>query len=205
MWPLLLIGAGISILIGLKGFGFNGKNIRLAVLGPSNSGKTVLLKYLEKGYIQTTTRSTPVQGEKINKVKITNGKKTITLESTWDVNGFDDVIKRNYPKLISDSTHILFIFNTKEFLEDENFRNRTLEMIAFINDKNTEKKVMLFFGTHIDVLLGKDDSKNKRKEISEEILKHLYKELDLTHINEITLVNFLNIKEMEAIKKALFK
>jgi GTPase SAR1 family protein len=215
MLPLIyLVGAGIAgLFLSSKGFGLWGKDEngepilekKLAVLGPSNSGKTHLFNFLSTGKIEDFSNPTTTFGETVKRIEIKDGNKTLILKTTKDVPGSELSISNFYPKLIKESTDIFFIFNCKDFLEKESYRKHTLSLIDYINRHNNNKKLIIYLGSHVDELLKQQDSKRSRIDATNQITESLKTVLDLRHVNEIELINMKSEDEMNSLKKSLFK
>lgn len=214
MLPLILIGIGIaSLFVVTKGFGFWGKDengepikeITLAVLGPSASGKTLLFSFLKTGEIQIQRSNTPLKGEKFEELTIEEGEKKIKLKSTIDAPGAYSSVTAFYDVLIKEANFIFFIFNCNDFLNDDVYRKHTLSMTEFINRNNFKKQPIIFLGSHVDQLLKRKDSKSERETSMKKVIELLNEEIDRTHLNEILLINMHDIKEMNELKKLLFK
>lgn len=215
MLPIILIGAGIAALLitTTVGFGLWGKDdkgqpikeISLGVLGPKASGKTLLFYFLKTGVILLNKVNTPVGGEKFEELIIKEGDKTLKLKPAIDISGADASIVFHYDKILKDCNHIFFVFNCHKFLTDENDREYTLDMVEFINRHNLEKKLIIFLGSHVDQLLKGKDTPRERELASTRVMNFLKNELDSSHINELVLINMLSLKEMNDLKKGLFK
>lgn len=215
MLPLIyLVGAGIAgLFLSSKGFGLWGKDEngepilkkKLAVLGPSNSGKTHLFNFLSTGKIEAFSNPTTTFGETVNRIEIKDGNKTLILKTTKDVPGSEMSISNFYPELINKSTDIFFIFNCKDFLEIESYKKYTLSLIDYVNRHNDGKKRIIYLGSHVDELLKQKDSKKSRIDATNKITESLQRVLDLRHINGIELINMISEEEMNSLKKSLFK
>lgn len=215
MLPIILIGAGLAtIFFSTKGFGLWGKDEsgekikfkKLAVLGPKASGKSHLLSFLKTGIINSNKDYAPtsIMGEKFEEIVIEDDGRKLLLQSTTDPSGAESSIRKFYEKLIDSSSDILFVFNCSEFLMNEEYRNFTLSIVDFINRHNTSKKLMIFLGSHFDQLIDSKNGGFSKEEYTNQILENFYKVIDVSHLNELLLINMLNENDMKNFKKALF-
>ncbi|SFO71060.1 GTPase SAR1 family protein [Algoriphagus ornithinivorans] len=213
---VLLAGSTGFFLLKKEGFGFWGneeskksegspiKEIRLAILGPSSSGKTTLFHYLTEGKILKNPDPTSLTGEKIKEKIIEQDNKRIKLLSTEDIPGSESSIMAYCENLIIKSDFIFFIFNCYLFQIDEKYCLTTKAFIDFVFRHNNNKRVILI-GSHVDKLHNQQDSENSRRKDTENIINILLPEFEIDKIREIELVNLTSSKEISNLKSMLFK
>jgi GTPase SAR1 family protein len=211
--PIITAALFGGVLWRTKGFGLwqrdeNGEKVlkkKLAVLGPSNSGKTVFFSFLKGEKLPQNNNSTPITGEEFKTIIITHGDKKIILKSTIDAPGSESSLKTHYKKLLDECSDVFFFFDCYEFFNNQVYKDTTMSMIDYVIRHNKHKRKIIFLGTHADVLLLKNDSIKSRKKASGELAEELLKEFNYEKIGKIELINMMKKEEIEILKLNLFK
>lgn len=179
------------------------KRRSIAVLGPRTSGKSTLQSYFRNK--SHNNKATPYNGANVEEIDITHDGKTITLSKGTDVSGDDIAIRSLYEDQIKNCDTIFFIFNSFEFLHDNDKQNATLALLNFIIRKNTENKLIILIGSFADKLCKNKDTKKNREKYTNEISNIIAPHIIGLHVTELLLVSLVNKDELDIVKKNLFK
>lgn len=149
---------------------FFGKNMKMVVLGKAQAGKTSFYNFLKDGDPGNPDQ-TP--GETIIEefdVKDSEGH-IMTIASVKDING--DYVAKYYKELVEGNDVILFLFDAKQFMTNEEYMIDVVDRIAMISiydsqpleTKNPKSKAVYIVPTFKDEAVSNgisDDSLKKR-------------------------------------------
>ena len=168
-----IVGAGTGALVGViidALCPIEGKTI--AVLGMQGAGKTQFLANL-KNVSYKQSASLGVESYKAFTVKI--GDKTVKIEGGMDVPGGEEYIRRYYEDLISKNDIVFFLFNTYNFLTEEEYNLKTKARLDFIHEKvDGTKKNVVVIGTFADMYKDEKEASNARKQIFSSVINKPY-------------------------------
>lgn len=166
--PLIIIGIIIYIIY-VVFFRSNEKNINIAILGPENSGKTILWNFFmgrpfskEKKHSSENVGTFTVPNATCNVKNPKNLNKRIRIFG-HDLNGSDDFIRTRWEKLIKESDMIIFVFSSYEYLYSTDYQrdvNQRMLLVKKTIEKysHSGKKTIYLIGSYADLL------ENKKKE-----------------------------------------
>ena len=104
------------------------KNMKLAVLGPEQSGKTSFKNFLKEGKPGNPKQTTYVN--EIEECKVTDSEgHTITIR-VKDISGQAAFVAIDYKERVTDYDFILFFFNSKDFMTDEVYSTDVVDRIG---------------------------------------------------------------------------
>ena len=104
------------------------KNMKLAVLGPEQSGKTSFKNFLKEEKPGNPKQTTYVN--EIEECKVTDSEgHTITIR-VKDISGQADFVAIDYKERVTDYDFILFFFNSKDFMTDEVYSTDVVDRIG---------------------------------------------------------------------------
>lgn len=131
----------VSELFGYVGEYFNklifGKNMKMVVLGKAQAGKTSFYNFLKDGDPGNPDQ-TPVETI-IEEFDVKDSENHImTISSVKDINGQPDYVAKYYKELVEKNDVILFFFNSKDFMTDEEYMIDVVDLIAMISIYDTE-------------------------------------------------------------------
>ena len=182
------------------------ENVKLAILGPNEAGKTTLWNYFA--------------GKPFSPIyKQTEGKETISFEAygvVWttqkpkdykvkghDINGNEDYIRIYWKDLIKDSDMIIFVFNANKYLENEleyqRDVNQRLQFVKSTIEKQTDgkKRKVWLLGSYADKLKNREED---WKKIINLINKKPYRDIS----NNSGCYNLTDAKELEKYYQKMF-
>jgi len=155
---LFTAGAGgviaLAVYLFIQKITFN-KNIKLAVLGREQAGKTSFWNFLKDEKPGNPDQTPPE--EKIGEFTTKDSEgHTITISSVIDISGQWDYVAKYYKKLVEENDVILFFFNSKDFMTDEEYStdvvDRIIVMANHINStKDSNNKSVYIVPTFKDV------------------------------------------------------
>ena len=182
------------------------KKVKLAILGPNEAGKTTLWNYFAGKpsspiYEQTEGIQT-ISFKASNIVWTTINPKYFKVEGP-DINGNGDYIRNYWRKIIKNSDMIIFVFNAKNYLDNEHEYqrdvNQRLQFVKSTIDKQTDgntRKVWLL-GSFADKL-------KNRKEDWEKIIDIIKTKPYCDISNNSACFNLTNAKELEDYYQKMF-
>lgn len=105
------------------------ENIKLAVLGREQAGKTSFYNFLKEGKPGDPDQ-TPLENE-IEKFETHDSEgHTIKIHKVKDISGQKEFVARYYKELVTDYDVILFFFNSKDFMTDEDYSTDVVDRIS---------------------------------------------------------------------------
>ena len=117
-------------------FGY-GKNMKMVVLGKAQAGKTSFYNFLKDGDPGNPDQ-TPVETI-IEKFDVKDSENHImTIPKVTDISGQSDYVAKYYKELVEKNDVILFFFNSKDFMTDEEYMIDVVDLIAMISIYDTE-------------------------------------------------------------------
>jgi GTPase SAR1 family protein len=164
--PIWLIAVAIGAIVVGACLLFSGKKpkdeygskeeVKLAILGPNEAGKTTLWNY----FAGKPSSNIYKQTEGVQAVSfIASGIVWSTIKvQGYDINGNGDYIRNNWKKIIKDSDMIIFVFNAKKYLDDElDYQrdvNQRLHFIKSVIDElcDERKRNVWLLGSYADKL-----------------------------------------------------
>lgn len=167
--PLIIIGIILYIVYVVFFSPKKQKVINIAIIGPEDSGKTILWHFLvgqpiPKGKHESQenvgTFLVPMENSTIpNSKKLNKG----TLFNVRDLNGGEDFIRSRWKRLIKESDMIIFVFSSYEYLYSTEYQrdvNQRMLLVKKTIEKysNSGNKSIYLIGSYADLL------ENKKKE-----------------------------------------
>jgi GTPase SAR1 family protein len=114
-----------------------GKNMKMVVLGKAQAGKTSFYNFL-KDEDPGNPDQTPVETI-IEKFDAKDSENHImTISSVIDISGQWNYVAKYYKELVEKNDVILFFFNSKDFMTDEEYMIDVVDLIAMISIYDTE-------------------------------------------------------------------
>lgn len=205
--PLIIIGI-IIYLIYIIFFRSNKKNINIAILGPENSGKTILWNFFmgqpfskEKKHSTENVGTFTVRNVTCNIKNSKNLNKGIRIIGR-DIPGSEDFIRTKYEKMTKESDMIIFVFSSYEYLNSTDYQrdvNQRLQLVRKTIDMycHSEKKTIYLLGSYADLLI---DKKKDWAKIINLIKNKPY--CDMAHNNDC--INMTNEKDLKEYYNKIF-
>ena len=203
-WLILILwGLGGGALGGLVGglsvYLFDlfrpGKDVDIAILGTEGAGKTTLWKAITQS--EKNVEPT-IAGEVINEATVYINSIKRRIKQSLDINGGPDAIRMEYKNLISQKDFIIFIFNTKDFLENKEAVEDVKMRLKVIEKYKDSSKTFHIIGSHIDRLTN---NLKTRKKVKNEVVNILgiefLKEINCDRNKNVTLINLTNKEEVD--------
>lgn len=115
------------------------KNMKLAVLGREEAGKTSFYNFLKDG-VPGNPDQTPLSDKNIEKFQVQDSEGYTFSISIIDISGQKEAVASYYKDLVTDYDVILFFFNSEYFMTDEDYSTDVVDRIKVMGDQiNTTK------------------------------------------------------------------
>jgi len=115
------------------------KNMKLAVLGREEAGKTSFYNFLKDGDPGNPDQ-TPLSDKNIEKFQVQDSEGYTFSISIIDISGQKEAVASYYKDLVTDYDVILFFFNSEYFMTDEDYSTDVVDRIKVMGDQiNTTK------------------------------------------------------------------
>lgn len=130
------IGLGVDFVVSVFA---KTDDVKLAVLGRSQTGKTLLFKALTNKWDGVQTSDTNIEEIQSFEYIFSDGKK-LFFSSTKDIGGTSSFVSE-YKELIESSTHIFYFCNIYDYLNDLQVRREDNSRLDLIYDCANGKKI----------------------------------------------------------------